>query len=140
MSDPTTDHTLAPLTAAAPAMHPANLAFRFGLELGALGAVSAWAFQRFESPAARYGLGIGLPLALGTIWAVFAVPGDPSRNGSPPVPIPGPARFALENALFGAATWALWDADHPILAGSLLGLVLLHTALSAERVSWLFQH
>ena len=71
------------------------------------------------------------------LWGTFAVPGDPSRSGKAPVPVPGILRLVLELALFGFAAWALYDSGSPMLALVLAVLTLIHYALSYDRIAWL---
>jgi hypothetical protein len=71
-----------------------------------------------------------------TLWGVFAVPGDPSRSGRAPVPVPGAVRLLVEAAFFGAATAAL-VRDGATWAIAFAGIVVVHYALSYDRVAWL---
>lgn len=116
--------------------HPLNLALRFGLELAALTSVGVFGWSRFEGPL-RWVAVIGLPLVFATLWGVFAVPDDPSRSGAAPVPVPGAVRLALELALFGGAALALHTAGHARLAVVLGAVVLVHYAVSWDRIGWL---
>ena len=87
-------------------MNAANLGLRFLLELAALAGFALWAWQ------APYGIPLRVLLAatavvvLMTLWAVFAVPGDPSRSGNAPVPVPGALRLALELLVLFGGAWA----------------------------------
>ncbi len=67
------------------------------------------------------------------------MPGDPSRSGRAPVPVPGPLRLALELAIFGAATWALFAARAPSWAYAFAAVVIVHYVLSYDRVAWLLE-
>jgi hypothetical protein len=70
-------------------------------------------------------------------WVTFAVPADPSRSGNAPIPVPGVVRLALELTFFALAAWALRAADLPRW-GILFGvIVLVHYALSYDRLRWL---
>lgn len=112
--------------------HPLNLAFRFLLELGILGGLVYYGWTQFEG----FGriLAFVLPVVAAVLWGFFRVPGDP---GDAPVAIPGPLRLILELALFGAAVVALYAAQQPT-AGLIFGaLVILHYALSVDRIMWL---
>jgi hypothetical protein len=68
--------------------HPLNLALRFLLEIGALVAIGYWGFSE-HTGMWRFLLSIGLLMIAAIAWGTFAVPGDPSRSGKAPVPIPG---------------------------------------------------
>jgi hypothetical protein len=118
--------------------HPVNLAFRFLLELAALGAMGVWGWHHGAGPF-RALLALALPLAGAALWGVFAVRGDPSRSGSAPIPVPGFLRLGLEAAFFGFAAWALHATGHRTSA-ALFGVgVILHYAVSYDRVAWLLR-
>jgi hypothetical protein len=118
--------------------HPINLAIRFLLEIAALVAIGYWGWSQ-HSGLLRVVLAVGGPLIAAILWGVFAVPGDPSRSGKAPVPVPGIARLVLELAIFAFAAWALYDAGHSMLALILAIIVLLHYALSYDRMAWLLR-
>jgi hypothetical protein len=84
-------------------------------------------------------LAIGGPILAAVLWATFAVPDDPSRSGKAPVPVPGILRLALELAIFAFAAWALYDAGNSLLALILGAVVVVHYALSYDRIGWLLQ-
>ena len=117
-------------------MHPTNLAFRFVLEVFALGVMARWGYQQTES-AWRWAFAIGVPLAAAAMWTIFAVPGDPSRGGEGFVHVPGLLRLGLEFAVFGFATWALNELGQTPLAIGCGVAVIAHYALSYERLVWL---
>ena len=73
------------------------------------------------------------------MWGNSAVPGDRSRSGHAPIPIPGIVRLAVELAFFGFAVWALYDAG---LVTSSIGtgiIVVVHYVVSYERIAWLLR-
>jgi hypothetical protein len=109
--------------------HPVNLAFRFLLELSALCIMGLWGWRQRDD---------GLRIAV-ALWGVFAVPNDPSRSGSAPVPVPGVLRLALECGFFGFATWALDDLGFARLAAIFGTSALLHYLLSYDRIGWLIR-
>ena len=118
--------------------NPINLGIRFLLELGALAAL-AWFGWTQGRGIYRYLLAIGLPVAAAALWGVFAVPDDPSRAGTPVIPIPGLARLVFELAFFAAATWALVATGATTLAWTYGLVVVAHYAASYDRVWWLIQ-
>jgi hypothetical protein len=118
------------------ALHPLNLAIRFLLEITMLVAIGYWGFHQHDG-IWRFVLGIGLPLIAAAAWAILAVPGDRSRSGDAPVPVPGLVRLILELALFGLAAWALYAAGSPVLALTLAGVTAIHYAVSYDRIAWL---
>jgi hypothetical protein len=120
--------------------HPANLVFRFLLELSALGALGYWGWAQHHGWL-RILMAFGVPLVAAVLWHTFAVPGDRSRSGKAPVAVPGFVRLVLELAVFGAGSWALYAAGQAVPALALGIAVVLHYALSYDRIAWLLgQH
>jgi hypothetical protein len=118
--------------------NPINLTFRFFLELTALFSFGYWGLNS-TSGWIRYLLVILLPVIAAVIWGLFAVPGDPSRSGKAPVPVPGFLRLLLELIIFGFACWALYDSGLPNFSLIMGGLVILHYAVSYDRILWLIK-
>lgn len=119
--------------------NPINLAVRFLLELAALGALAYWGWTQ-HTGLLRYLLALGLPLLAAVLWGVFAVPGDRSRSGGAPVPVPGILRLLLELLLFGSAAWCLFDAGQVLLANMFGLIVLIHYFISYDRILWLLRN
>lgn len=118
--------------------HPVNLGFRLLLEIAAYIAMGYWGWTQHEG-VWRYVWAIGLPLGWAILWGTFAVPEDPSRSGKAPIPVPGWARLLLELAYFATAVWALFASGLNQL-GLVFGvLVLIHYALSYDRILWLLR-
>lgn len=116
--------------------HPVNLGFRLILELAALVSIGLGAVTLTEG-LLRWGLAIGLPLVAAVIWGVFNVPGDRSRSGEAPVPVPGVVRLLIELAVFGAGVVLLLRVTST--AAVILGVaVAAHYLLSMDRIRWLF--
>ncbi len=118
--------------------NPINLAVRFILELAALAALAYWGWTQ-HTGILRYLLAVGLPLLGAVLWGVFAVPGDRSRSGDAPVPVPGILRLLLELLLFGSAAWCLYDAGLVLLANIFGIVVLVHYIISYDRIIWLLR-
>ena len=118
--------------------HPINLTVRFLLELAGLVAIAYWGWSQHDG-VLRFILAIGLPLLAGFLWHTFAVPEDPSRSGNAPVPVPGIVRLVLELAFFAFAAWALYAAGNTSLALILAAIVVIHYALSYDRIAWLLR-
>lgn len=116
--------------------HPANLALRFLLELVALLSLGLWGW-RMGAGASRWVLVLGLPLLAAAAWATFAVPGDPSRSGGAPVPVPGLLRLGVELAFFVAAVLCLRSIGMERWGTGLAIVVILHYAASVDRIIWL---
>lgn len=116
------------------AYNPLNLAIRFLLEMGALFATGRYFYTEGHTL-----IGILIPLAMMTLWAVFAVPNDRSRSGKTVVAISGTLRLVLETAFFLLPVCLLWlQNEH--LAAIIFGLVvLMHYLFSIDRIKWLLQ-
>ncbi|GGP23847.1 hypothetical protein GCM10010970_38470 [Silvimonas iriomotensis] len=119
--------------------HPINLFVRFLLELAALAGLAWWGWQT-HSGAAQLAFCVLTPALVATIWGMFAVPGDRSRHGSAPVPVPGAIRLMLELAVFAAAVIALALTGALLLALLLAAAVCVHYLCSADRINWLVHH
>jgi hypothetical protein len=118
--------------------HPINLAVRFILELSALVAIGYWGWSQ-HAGWLRIGLAVGLPLLAAVLWGTFAVPNDPSRSGAAPVRVPGIVRLVLELAFFAAATWSFFATGLATLAWIYGVVVLIHYAVSYDRILWLIR-
>lgn len=120
------------------AYHPINLAFRFLLEIATYFALGYWGWDK-QPGGLRLTWTIGLPLLAAVLWGTFAVPGDKSRSGKSPVPVPGALRLLLELIFFTAGCWALY-VTLGLTWGIVLGsLTVVHYILSYERVFWLLK-
>ncbi len=116
--------------------HPINLIIRFLLEISALLSVGLWGWKQSEGWH-RFLLAIGTPIMLAVVWGVFAVPNDPSRSGTAPIPTPGIIRLAIELAFFAFATWSLNDMGFHKASLALGIIVVLHYMVSYDRIIWL---
>ncbi len=119
--------------------HPVNLAFRFLLEVAALLALGfgTYAIVSDALPTAlAWVVALAVPLVAATAWATFNVPGDKSRSGEAPVPVPGIVRLLVEFNVFVVAVVLVWFAS-PTAAVVLALAVLVHYALSIDRIRWL---
>ena len=122
------------------AYHPLNLALRFLLELAALAAMASHGWQLTDNRPLRILAAVAVPLVAASLWGVFAVPEDPSRSGAAPIPVPGVIRLPLELAFFGFAGWSLYASGAQTLGLILGAAVLVHYALSYDRIKWLLGH
>jgi hypothetical protein len=116
--------------------NPGNLAVRFLLEIAGLAALGWWGWNRGDG-ILQFVLALGVPILAAVLWGTFAVPSDPSRSGKAPVPVPGVVRLLLELAFFAAATWALYATDLTTLAWIYGAVVVIHYAVSYDRILWL---
>jgi hypothetical protein len=113
--------------------HPANLLFRWFLDLAVLASVGLWGWQRTGGWGRPF-VAVLLPLTIVAVLGLFAAEDDPTRSGYAPVPVPGGLRFLLEVAVFGLACLALADLGLHRAGMSLSGGVLVHYALDWRRV------
>lgn len=116
--------------------HPVNLAFRFLLEMAGLYVLARLGW-RLGDGVYRYILLAGIPVTAAAIWGVFAVPGDPGRSGKAVIAIPGSLRLLLELGFFAAVTWSLFEMRFDAWAWIYAICVLVHYAVSYDRISWL---
>jgi hypothetical protein len=100
----------------------ANLFLRFLLELCALGAVGYWGFKTGGAMVAKIGLGIGAPLVVAVVWAVFVSPRAPVR-------LPLPLSLLLQAVIFGLAAAALAATGHRTLALAFVAVVVINAVL-----------
>lgn len=103
-----------------------NLAIRFLLELAAVAAVTYWGFTVGNTVATKIFLGIGAPLLVVGVWAVFVAP-------KAVVTLPRLVRHALGLVVLILAAAALAGAGQVPLA-ILFGIVVLLNA--ALLVIW----
>jgi len=80
-----------------------------------------------------------LPILAAVVWGTFAVLDDPSRSGNAPVPVSGAIRLVLELVFFALATYALYSTGKEQYAWIFLGIVLIHYAISYDRIAWLLK-
>lgn len=118
--------------------NPVNLAVRFILEIAALVAIGIWGWS-LAAGWLRYLLAIILPTVAATIWGVFRVPGDASASGDAPVAVPGLVRLLLEAGMFTVAVWGLYSTGRPTPAAILGSVVVLHYAVSYDRILWMLR-
>ncbi len=68
---------------------------------------------------------------------MLAVPDDPSRSGSAFFATPGVIRLIFELAFFAFAVWALYATGYAELAAIMGAAVVVHYAVSYDRIGWL---
>lgn len=119
--------------------NPINLAVRFILEIGALLALGWWGWNLADG-ILRFVLAVGIPVLAAVVWGTFAVPDDPSRSGKAPVRVSGIVRLLIELAFFIAATWALFSTGASTLGWIFAIAVVIHYAVSYDRILWLVRH
>jgi hypothetical protein len=115
------------------ANHPINLALRFVLEISALFSLGYWGWTQHNG-LERWFWAVGLPLVAALFWGTLRVPNDP---GKAPVAVLGIVRLSLEMLVFSGAVWALYMAGMQTGAIIFLVIVLIHYAISYDRIIWL---
>jgi hypothetical protein len=118
--------------------HAINLALRFLLELSALGAMGYWSWTQ-HGGLTRWLLTICLPVISAVIWGTFAVPNDPSRSGSAPIPIPGALRLLIELLLLVGGAYLLIASQQIWLGTVFAAMTVLHYSISYDRIRWLLK-
>ena len=116
--------------------HPINLAIRFLLEITALITMGFWGWRQYEG-GFRYILALIIPILAAVVWGTFAVPNDPSRSGSAPIPVPGLIRLVIELAIFLFAFWTLNNLELKVLSWVFGIIVIVHYITSYDRILWL---
>lgn len=119
--------------------HPINLALRFLLEIVALISVGVWGWRQSDGWL-RFVLAIALPIVLAAVWGTFAVPDDPSRSGHAIIATPGIIRLLIELVIFAIASWAIYNQGFYKVCFVFTFIVLVHYALSYDRIGWLLTH
>jgi hypothetical protein len=99
-----------------------NLALRFILEMGALGAVGFWGFQLDRGAAAKWIVGIGAPLLVVIVWSLFIAPGSDNA-------LPQTTRMWIGTAVLAACAAALMAARQPLLAGVFAAAIVANAVL-----------
>ena len=113
------------------------LAMRFVLELVAFGAI-AYAGWRIGNGGLTGGiLASGLALIAMAAWGAFTVPGDPARNPTPVIVVPGWVRIVVELAVFGGAAWALWVYGSRAVSETFLTAIGIVFIIGWDRLWWL---
>lgn len=124
---------------APPAIIPWVLSLRFGLEVGSLIALGAWARRAAGPGVAGWAAALGLPLVVAVVWGTFAVPGDPSRSGRAPVRVSGGLRLMIEMAVLFAGGAALAALGWWPWFDAFVAAFVLHQAGTMKRLQWLLR-
>lgn len=115
--------------------NPLNLALRFVLELAGLAAFAVYGWNCFPVPW-HWLPAIALPVVAAAIWAVFRSPRDPNPVV---IAVPGYVRLLLEAIFFVLAVAALQHAGYTYAAMIFAAVLLLHYALSYDRIRLLLK-
>ncbi|MFE3002535.1 YrdB family protein [Nocardia sp. NPDC059246] len=120
-------------------LNPFMLGVRFLLELTAVVSFGILGWRGFDAPW-RFALVLILPIVVAAVWGMFAVPGDPSRNGEATVAVPGVVRLVIEVLVLGGGAVALWGAGLSTAALVSAVVLVLYQVLAYDRVGWLIAH
>ena len=93
-----------------------NLGLSFLLELCLLGAYGYWGFQTHEADGSRWLFGIGTPVIVAIIWAIFFAPKSQRR-------LKKPLRYMMEFIIFAVGVLALLMAGQ-VQLGLLFALAI----------------
>jgi hypothetical protein len=107
---------------------------RFTLEIVANVGIGRWAHA--------HGGWVAVVLAVGAalgVWTVFNVPGDPSRGGNAPVPVPGAVRLLVEGAVFTAGALGLWRTAGSAWAAGFAVVTAAHYATTGPRLRFILR-
>jgi hypothetical protein len=133
--------TKTPAAEPPPPITPWVLSIRFGLEVGALVAIGAWAHRAagHGAPGWAWAAAIAAPAVAAVLWATFAVPGDPSRSGKAPVAVSGGARLAIEMGVFFCGAAAMASLDWWPWFDAFITAFVIHHAGTTARLKWLLE-
>jgi hypothetical protein len=104
-------------------LHLANEALAFALELGALAGLCWWGFRVGPNPGAQFALGLGAPVALIVVWALFCAP--KARVKLPRVPL-----MVLRTALLLGAAAAVFAGGWYAAAIVLAAVILVNASIT----------
>lgn len=124
------------MTTKGASLNPIMLGVRLLLELTAVVSFGVLGWRVTGTPW-RFLLVAALPVLAATAWGVFAVPGDPSRKGNAPVPVPGAVRILVEAVVLWGGAGALWLAGLPWLALVSGAVLAVYYVLARDRIGWL---
>jgi hypothetical protein len=106
------------------ALKDINLAVRFLLELAVLGAFVHWGFRVGRTISSRVALGVGIPIIIAVIWALFVAPEST-------VDTSGTVKFIIELVIFAAAVAVLARLREYRLATALAAIYIINRILMA---------
>ena len=119
--------------------NPLNLAVRFVLEMVALVAIGIGGWHVTGSWL-RYILAVVLPLLVAFLWGGFRPPNEPHHPTHATFAISGKTRLLIEAIAFGGGAWGLFSSGATVTAWVFTLIVIVHYALSYDRVDWLLRH
>ena len=120
-----------------PVIAPWVLSLRFGLEVGSLVALGAWAHRLAGHGVIAWAAALAVPLVVAIVWGTFAVPGDPSRSGKAPVSVSWGVRLLIEMVVFLGGAAALAALDWWPWFDAFVAAFVVHHAGAMKRLQWL---
>ena len=118
---------------------PWVLSLRFGLEVGSLIAMGAWARRAAGPGALGWAAAVASPALAAVLWGTFAVPGDPSRSGKAPVRVSGGLRLLIEMGVFFAGAASLASLQWWPWFDAFIAAFVVHHAGARQRLQWLLR-
>jgi hypothetical protein len=108
-------------------LHLANEALAFLLELAALAGLCWWGFRVGPNPAAQFALGLGAPIVLIVVWALFCAPKAVVKLPRVPLMV---LRTALLLAASAAVLAAGWNTGWALAAIVFAAVILLNATIT----------
>ena len=109
---------------------PINRTVRFFLEFAGLAAMTMWGMRQGEG-GLRFLWALGIPLFAAGIWMRLRIQ---EYRGRALAAVPGVVRLSFELVLFGFSVWTVYDMGATALAWIFGVIVILHYALSYDRI------
>lgn len=106
-----------------------NSALAFVLELAMLASFGYWGFQGDKSIWLKWGLGIGIPLAVAILWGLLLAPRAGRRLGST-------GGIALSLVLFCLAATGLYQTGQPVPAIIFASIAVINRLLVLLWKQW----
>jgi hypothetical protein len=119
--------------------NPLNLVVRFILEMVALVAIGYGGWHAVDG-FWRYLLAIALPLIAAFLWGAFRPPNEPHHPSHDTFAVSGVVRLLIEAVVFGGGAWGFFSTGASTWGWLFVAILLLHYALSYDRVAWLLRH
>lgn len=112
-------------------MNKYHLRLRFLLEIIVLFSIGMFSWTQFHG-FVKYLLLFSLPAIIIIVWTVFAVPGDPSRNGETIVAVNGVIRIIIETIIFALEILAFYFSGFKLY--SLLFFIVLAFIMKVQLI------
>ncbi len=144
MTGESTNPTMAPpagkIEAVPPRQTAIMLAVPFLLELVAFGGIGLAGWQIGDGGLPGGVLASTFVLASATLWGLFSVRDDPTRNPTPVIAVRGWMRLMIEFAIFGLAAWSVWVFASRAASETFLTALGIVTLVGWDRHWWMLRH